>query len=167
MISPAHVQVMARYNRWQNSSIYTAADTLQDGERKAVRGAFFGSIHGTLNHLLWGDRMWMHRLAGWPAPRPKTIRESVDYFEDWETLKQERQSSDEAIIAWADELAPPMLDGNLTWYSGALGREVTKPRWVLIAHLFNHQTHHRGQVHCLLTQLGVRPEDSDLPFMPE
>ena len=158
---------MARYNRWQNSSLYTAADALQDAERKAARGAFFGSIHGTLNHLLWGARMWMHRLAGWPAPRPKSIRESVDYFEDWETLKQERQSSDEAIIAWADELAPSMLDGDLTWYSGALGREVTKPRWVLIAHLFNHQTHHRGQVHWLLTQLGARPQDSDLPFMPE
>lgn len=167
MISPAHAQVMARYNRWQNRSIYAAADTLNDAQRKAARGAFFGSIHGTLNHLLWADRIWMYRLAGWPAPRPKSIRESVGYFDDWDALKQEREATDEAIIAWADDLTPAVLDGSLTWHSGAVGREVTKPKWLLVTHLFNHQTHHRGQVHCLLTQLGAKPEDTDLAFMPD
>lgn len=167
MISPAHVQVMARYNRWQNRSIYAAADTLPDRERRSTRGAFFGSIHNTLNHLLWGDRMWMHRLAGWPAPNPKNIRESTSYFEDWDALKHERQDCDDAIIAWADGLVPSMLEGELGWFSGAVGREVAKPKWLLVTHLFNHQTHHRGQVHCLLTQLGAKPQDTDLPFMPE
>lgn len=167
MISPAHVQAMARYNRWQNQSIYAAADTLEDAQRKEARGAFFGSIHGTLNHLLWGDRTWMHRLAGWPAPEPKSIKASLDYFEDWGALGAERQSTDEALVAWAQQLEPDALTGDLTWYSGALGRGVTRPRWLLVTHLFNHQTHHRGQAHCLLTQLGVKPQDTDLPFMPE
>ena len=167
MITPAHVQVMARYNRWQNRSIYAAADTLQDSERKEPRGAFFGSVHGTLNHLLWGDRMWMHRLAGWQAPSPKSIRESLDYYPDWDALQRERQSSDEAILDWADGLAPSALEGGLSWYSGAVGHDVTRPKWLLITHLFNHQTHHRGQVHCLLTQLGAKPQDTDLPFMPD
>lgn len=167
MISPAHVQTMARYNRWQNQSIYAAADRLEEAQRREERGAFFGSIHATLNHLLWADRTWMHRLAGWPAPEPKNIKESLAYFEDWDALKRERQAADEALIGWAEQLGPESLAGDLTWYSGASGREMTRPKWILITHLFNHQTHHRGQVHCLLTQLGAKPEATDLPFMPE
>src|SRR5690554_1434467 len=167
MISPAHAQVMARYNRWQNRSIYTAADGLQEHQRKERRGAFFGSIHATLNHLLWADRIWMHRIAGWPAPAPKSIVESVAYFESWDALKSERNATDDALVDWADQLNPEALAGNLTWYSGATGREQTRPKGLLIAHLFNHQTHHRGQVHCLLTQLGAKPEATDLAFMPE
>ena len=167
MISPAHVQLMARYNRWQNQSIFGAADTLEDQQRRADRRAFFGSIHATLNHLLWADRMWMHRLDGWPPPRPKSIPESVDYYQDWSELKRERAKTDEDIIAWADSLDPAALSGDLTWFSGATGRELTMPRWLLITHIFNHQTHHRGQVHCLLTQLGAKPQATDLPFMPD
>lgn len=157
---------MALYNRWQNRSIYTAADTVPDAQRRELRGAFWGSIHGTLNHILWGDRTWMSRLAGWPPPEVKSGRESPGYFPDWDELKRERQASDEAIIAWAGGLDASALDGDLTYFSGAVGREITRPRWVLVTHLFNHQTHHRGQVHCLLTQLGAKPEDTDLPFMP-
>lgn len=167
MISPAHIRTMVRYNRWQNQSIYGAADTLEDTHRREPRGAFFGSIHGTLNHLLWADRMWMHRLAGWPAPRPKSIPESTVYFDNWSELKAERQRTDEDLIAWAEQLGSEALAGELTWFSGATGREVTRPRWLLVTHLFNHQTHHRGQVHCLLTQLGAKPQATDLAFMPD
>ncbi len=167
MISPGYVQTLARYNHWQNRSIYAAAGALQDAERKEPRGAFFGSIHGTLNHLLWADRIWMHRLAGWPAPEPKGIAQSVDYFQDWVMLECERLASDDALVDWAERLTPAHLEGDLTWYSGAAGRELTRPRWLLVTHLFNHQTHHRGQVHCLLTQLGTRPEPTDLPFRPD
>lgn len=167
MISPAHVAIMARYNRWQNQSIYGAADTLEDAQRKEMRGAFFGSIHATLNHLLWADRMWMHRLAGWPAPAPKSIPESVSYFEDWNALKAEREATDEKLVTWAQGLQPEELAGDLTWYSGAAGRNFTQPKWILVAHLFNHQTHHRGQVHCLLTQVGSKPQATDLAFMPD
>jgi uncharacterized damage-inducible protein DinB len=73
---------------------------------------------------------------------------------------------DETIIEWAERLEPQWLAGDLTWYSGAMGRELTKPRALLVAHMFNHQTHHRGQVHCLLTQFKRKPDATDLPFMP-
>ncbi len=85
-------------------------------------------------------------------------------FENWEDLERERLAFDQLIIDWATELHSSWLDGNLTWFSGAAGREVTKPRWLLVTHLFNHQTHHRGQVHCLLTQCGAKPAATDLPF---
>ena len=166
MITPAYVQRMALYNRWQNRSLYGASDTLSDAQRREVLGAFFGSIHGTLNHLLWGDRTWMARFAGWPRPAPKSIAESPDYYPAWDDLKHQRQETDEAIIAWAGGIAQSDLEGDLTWFSGAVGRDVSRPKSLLITHFFNHQTHHRGQVHCLLTQFGAKPEATDLAFMP-
>jgi uncharacterized damage-inducible protein DinB len=69
-------------------------------------------------------------------------------------------------LDWADRLEAAALAGELTWFSGAIGAEVRKPRWLLVTHMFNHQTHHRGQVHCMLTQAGGRPRDTDLPLMP-
>ena len=165
MITPAYVRTMAAYNRWQNENLYTAADDLSDAERKAPRGAFFGSIHGTLNHLLWGDQTWMSRFAGTPTPRAKGIRDSVTMYEAWPELGSARKTFDDTIIGWADGVEAAWLEGDLTWFSGAAGREVTKPKGLLVAHMFNHQTHHRGQVHCLLTQCGVKPGDTDMPFM--
>jgi uncharacterized damage-inducible protein DinB len=162
VITPAHAQLMARYNRWQNQSVYKATDQLSDADRKRDQGAFFGSIHGTLNHLLWGDQIWLHRFAGTPAPEPKRPRDSAAMFEHWDELKAARSALDEAIISWTSSLEPDWLTGHLTWYSGAAGREITRPRWQLVAHLFNHQTHHRGQVHAMLTRLGAKPEDTDL-----
>ena len=168
MITPAHTQLMARYNRWQNQSLYGAADRLPDVERKRARGAFFESIHGTLCHILFGDKIWMHRFTQTiPAPQVKSIAESATAIAGWEELKAERVAFDELIIARTNALKPADLEGDLKWYSGAMGRDVTKPRWQLITHMFNHQTHHRGQVHCLLTQNGLKMTDTDIPFMPE
>lgn len=167
MISIDYVRTFARYNRWQNQSIFSAAGTLSDAERKQMRGAFFGSVHATLNHLLWGDRMWMSRLSDWPRPGPQTIAQSTEYFAEWAELARERATTDASILAWAHALEPDWLAGDMTYYSGASGREITRPRWLLVAHLFNHQTHHRGQAHCLLTELGAKPDDTDLPFMPQ
>jgi len=164
MITQAYVRTMADYNRWQNRNLYAAADGLSDVERKQQRGAFFGSIHGTLNHLLWGDQIWMSRFAGTPRPKAAGIPESPAMFERWDDLKRERAAFDEIMIGWADKLAPEGFEGDLTWFSGAAGREVTKPKALLIAHIFNHQTHHRGQVHCMLTQCGMKPGATDLPF---
>ena len=166
MIDPAYVQRMARYNRWQNENLYGVADRLSDAERRRERGAFFGSIHQTLSHLLWGDRIWMSRFAGLPAP-PGGIPQSVSLFPDWGVLRRERDATDASIIAWADQLEPAALEGDLTWHSNAVNREISKPKWLLITHLFNHQTHHRGQVHCMLTQAGGKPHTTDLPAMPE
>jgi uncharacterized damage-inducible protein DinB len=166
MIDRAYVQRMARYNRWQNENLYGVADRLSAEERRRPRGAFFGSIESTLNHLLWGDQIWMSRFAGTPKP-PGGIAQSVSLCGDWETLKSARADFDRTIIDWADAVQPEWLAGDMTYFSGAIGREVTAPRWVLVTHLFNHQTHHRGQVHCMLTQAGGKPSDTDLPFLKE
>jgi len=165
MIDVAYVQRMARYNRWQNENLYRVADALPDAERRRSRGAFFGSIHATLNHLLWADRIWMSRLAGTPQPAGG-IPESVALVNDWDELKRERTAFDAVMQDWADRLDGAALAGELTWFSGAANREVRKPRWLLVTHMFNHQTHHRGQVHCMLTQAGGKPGDTDLPLMP-
>ena len=166
MIDRAYVQRMARYNRWQNENLYGIADRLSVGERQRERGAFFGSIQKTLNHLLWGDQIWMCRFTDMPKPEGG-IPESVALYADWERLKTERAAFDRKILDWASTVQPDWLAADQTYFSGAIGREVTKPRWVLVTHMFNHQTHHRGQVHCMLTQAGGRPSDTDLPFMPE
>ena len=166
MIDRAYVQRMARYNRWQNENLYGVADRLSDGERRKERGAWFGSIQGTLSHILWGDQAWMNRLAGTPKPQGG-IPESASLFTDWNDLKAKRQSFDRTILDWAGTVEQQWLDADHTYYSFAIEREVTKPRWVLVTHMFNHQTHHRGQVHSMLTQAGGRPSDTDLPFMPD
>ena len=165
MIDLGYLQRMARYNRWQNENLYGVADRLSDQERRRERGAFFGSIHGTLSHLLWADRIWMSRF--WLGPAPEGgIPQSVSMYPDWHALQRARAAFDATMVGWADTLDPSALAGDLTWYSGAAKREVTKPRWLLITHVFNHQTHHRGQVHCMLTQAGGKPGDTDLPLMP-
>lgn len=167
MITPAYVQTMARYNAWQNRSLYGAADTLTDAQRRENRGAFFGSIHVTLAHILIGDQLWMYRLAGTAKPVVMSIADSLKAFPEWDGLKRERVAFDEQIARWADALEPSAFAGDLTWYSYAAGRESSKPRWLLVTHMFNHQTHHRGQVHCMLTGFGCKPDDTDIPFMPE
>jgi uncharacterized damage-inducible protein DinB len=165
MIDLGYVQRMARYNRWQNANLYGVADTLSDAERRCARGAFFGSIHATLNHLLWADRIWMSRLAGTPRPAGG-IPESVSLYGDWAELRREREDFDTVMVDWADRLDAAALAGELAYYSGAIKAEVRKPKWLLVTHMFNHQTHHRGQVHCMLTQAGGKPGDTDLPFLP-
>jgi uncharacterized damage-inducible protein DinB len=165
MIDPGYVQRLARYNRWQNENLYGVADALSDAERRRERGAFFGSIHGTLSHLLWADAMWMSRLAGTPRPAGG-IPESVSLCGDWSELKRERAAFDAVILDWAERLDAAALAYDLTWYSAAVKAERREPIWLLVTHMFNHQTHHRGQVHCMLTQAGGKPGDTDLPLMP-
>ena len=135
--------------------------------RRLDRGAFFGSIHATLNHVLWGDQTWMHRLADSEPPAANSIPESIGQFEAWSKLCQAREAMDATILAWAADVSVEDLSGELTWYSGALGREVKRPRSALVIQLFNHGTHHRGQVHAMLTAAGARPEDTDVQFMPD
>jgi uncharacterized damage-inducible protein DinB len=166
MIDLAYVRRMARYNRWQNQNLYGVADGLSDEERRRERDAFFGSVHKTLSHLLWADRIWMSRFADVPKPEGG-IPESVSLYPHWDGLKRERAAFDETMIAWADGLDSASVAGDLTWYSGAQKREVTRPKWILITHMFNHQTHHRGQVHCMLTQAGGVPHATDFSILPE
>lgn len=164
MIGKDYLVTMAAYNRWQNENLYTAAATLEDAARRLERGAFFGSVHGTLNHLLWADEMWMSRFAGTPKPQA-SLPQSVNLRERWDELERDRKSFDKVIADWAADLDPAWLAGDMTWHSGATGRDITKPKWLLVTHMFNHQTHHRGQVHAMLTAAGAKPAPTDLAFM--
>jgi len=165
VIDKAYLEQLARYNRWQNESLYGAADGLSDAERKRDRGAFFGSIHGTLNHLMWGDGMWLSRFTARPKPAAG-IKGSTELYPEWDVLKLERAKLDRFIVEWVGGLDPRWLEGDLTWFSGAAQRELSRPKWVTIVHFFNHQTHHRGQVHGMLTAAGAKPAETDLIFMP-
>ena len=166
MISAEYLRTLARYNRWQNDNLVTAADGLDEAARRADRGAFFGSIFSTFNHLLWADRMWMSRLAGFPQPT-KPPAESVVETPDWSSYKAARSDIDTEICSWAARCEDSDLTGDLTWFAGFAKREISKPLGFVIVHVFNHQTHHRGQVHAMLTAAGARPGDTDLPLLPE
>lgn len=159
------VQMMARYNAWQNDNLMGAADALDEAARQQNRGAFFGSITATFSHLLWGDMIWMARFTGSEAPQGG-IAASTSLAEDWAGFKAARRQMDARLLDWAQTVPVDWLVGDLSWYSGATGRQVCKPKTLLVVHLFNHQTHHRGQIHAMLTAAGARPGDTDLCFMP-
>jgi len=167
MIDTDYIRMMARYSAWQNANVTASADALEDAGRQAGRGAFFGSIQGTLNHLLWGDRIWMHRFAETGLPRTASIRESVDETDGWTDYCPARSAMDSVISDWAARLEPSWLDGDLTWFSTAADRSICKPKQALVVHFFNHGTHHRGQVHAMLTASGCATADTDVPLMPD
>ncbi len=166
MITPRYIHTMARYNAWQNRSIFGAADGLTDEMRKLDRGGFFGSIHRTLCHLLWGDTLWMSRIDDWQASEVG-LAESPDLIGEWGVLVEARARADERILDWAEQASAEDIRGDLRWFSLSLGREMSVPWDICITHFFNHQTHHRGQVHAMLTAAGAEPADTDLIFMPE
>ena len=165
MIGVDFVRRMARYNRWQNENLYGAADGLTDEERHRERGAFFGSIHRTMCHLLWADQTWMSRFRGTPPPVP--MAELTTQYREWQSLKTRRRDFDAEIIDWTEGLSSDWLAGTHTHFSPSLGRPMSRPCWLLVSHFFNHQTRHRGQIHCLLTQAGQKSADTDLPMMPD
>lgn len=164
MIGPAYVTTMAAYNAEMNRRVYAAAGRLDEVRRQEDCGAFFGSIHATLSHLLWGDRTWMSRFAGWEKPAVG-IAGSVGLGGDFAAMRAAREEADAAIEAWAKGVTQDWLDGEMRWFSGAMGREMVMKRDLLVVHMFNHQTHHRGQVHALLTRFGEKTGDTDLPFI--
>lgn len=166
MITPEYCVTMARYNRWQNRSLLQGAEALEPAARRKPRGAFWGSIAGTLSHLLWGDTMWMSRLDGGPRPEGR-LAESAEAHAVWEDLRRERQALDARIVGWAGRVTQVELEGDLFWHSGAAGRAVSRPMALCVAHFFNHQAHHRGQIHAMLTMAGVRTGDTDLVLMPD
>ncbi|MEM7643163.1 MAG: DinB family protein [Pseudomonadota bacterium] len=161
MTTPDLCRLMARYNAWQNRSLIAAADTLDDAARWRDRGAFFGSIAATLNHLLHDDALWLARFAGDPRPEDR-LPTAVDTPSDWPAYKAARQIRDAEITDWAASLTPDTLTGVLVFHPGGGSERVEKSRALCAAHLFNHQTHHRGQVHAMLTAAGVSPGPTDL-----
>lgn len=164
MITTDYVRMMAAYNSEMNRRVYGAAASLTDTERRADRGAFWKSIHGTLAHILWGDSAWMSRFDGWPRP-PIPIDQSGRLVENFEELRSLREKADAEIEAWAERLDPAWLQADLTWFSQSTRHESRRNRGQLVVHFFNHQTHHRGQAHAMLTALGQDPGDTDLPIV--
>lgn len=161
---PQLYRTFARYNQWMNQKVYEVCAGIDDSARRRDRGAFFRSIHGTLNHLLFGDRTWMGRFTGRRYP---VAPMGVDLYEDFEELRAARTAMDEDILAWTASLTGGWLAEPLTWTSGVDGIVRTRPRWLLASHLFNHQTHHRGQLTTLLSQLGHDVGSTDLPWMED
>ncbi|MEJ0016633.1 MAG: DinB family protein [Acetobacteraceae bacterium] len=161
MITPAYVRLMAQYNAEMNRRIFAAAEQVDDAERKADRGAFWQSLHGTLTHILWGDMQWMSRFDDWAKP-PVGIKQSFAMLDDFAALRARREQADAAIVAWSERIDSEWLAADLVWFSGAANREMRRPKGPLVVHFFNHQTHHRGQAHALLTALGRDTGDTDL-----
>lgn len=164
MVDAAHCSAMAEYNQWMNERLYGACGLLSDIERKADKAAFFGSIHRTLNHILYGDLAFMSRFTGDPAVVPEL---GVDLHDDFHELRDARVALDVRILQWADSLSTPWLAEELTYESKVDGILRTIPRWLLVSHMFNHETHHRGQVTTLLAQAGIDMGTTDIPFMPK
>ncbi len=156
---------MARYNRWQNRSLLSAAADLSDEERWRDRGAFFGSIAQTLNHILWDDRIWLARLRG-DRDTETMIAARHPYTEeprDWSAFVAARAALDDDIVAWAESLTEADLARGVSWTRAE--DQVETDFGFNLAHMTNHQTHHRGQVHAMLTAAGARPEPSDLQML--
>ncbi|MBA2963978.1 MULTISPECIES: DinB family protein [Ramlibacter] len=172
----ANYRRLARYNAWMNERLYDAAEGLPEAERRRDRGAFFGSIDGTLNHLLWADRLWLRRFASQGVAFPAladdllALPEGASYGTvlqaEWQGLRQARRALDAAIVRWVDEMPPEFLLRTLR-YANTKGVVREQPAWQPLTHFFNHQTHHRGQVTTLLLQAGVDPGVTDLVAMSE
>jgi uncharacterized damage-inducible protein DinB len=148
-----HFSMFALYNRWANERIYEAAAKLDDADYRADLGAFFSSIQGTLNHLLVADRIWMHRFTN-EGPLPTRLDEIL--FENHADLTFARQDEDERIIDYVEELTEGALADSITYRTITKPADITQPLSPALAHFFNHQTHHRGQAHALLTRIGGR-----------
>ena len=165
-----HIRLMAQYNQWMNAKLYETAAKLMPEELGKDRGAFFGSVLGTLNHIMVGDIIWLKRLGTHPAghgslepvrrrERPSALNEIL--YTDLAALSQERKRLDAIIIAWAGEMTASDLDHALE-YRNMKGVPSRRLFGSLVLNLFNHQTHHRGQATTLLFQAGLDVGVTDL-----
>ena len=169
-MTPESAVLMARYNHWMNDRLYAAAATLDHETLTADRGAFFGSLLATLNHIAVADTIWLHRFAqhktGFASlaaltefPQPSRLDQSL--APDLPGLQQHRTRLDDLIESWAAELTPAHFAGDIT-YRNMAGTPYCRPFGALLLHFFNHQTHHRGQATTLLSQNGVDVGVTDL-----
>ncbi len=151
--------LLARFNRWCNRRFFEWAAGLTEEERRLDRGAFFGSIHNTLDHLLTVDRLWLDRIDGHANA---TTSFQIVQIEDFGQLRIERAFEDERIIRMVERAAHDKAFERVISYRYMSGQEAQSPMHVIFLTLFNHHAHHRGQVHCMFTQAGLEPEDSDV-----
>jgi uncharacterized damage-inducible protein DinB len=158
MLKP-HFDQLAEYNRWANRRLYDDTASLPDPDRKRPIGLFFGSVHGTLNHLLVADQIWMRRITG-EGPQPERLNQIL--HEDFADLRAAREQEDDRIVRFITGLDEAGYDRMLE-YRNSTGKTFQQVLDAALTHFFNHQTHHRGQAHAGLTILGVRePASLDL-----
>ena len=154
MDAKAHFAMFAAYNRWANQRLFAAVKGLSDADYRADRGAFFGSLHGTLNHMLVTDRIWMQRFSG-EGTAPTRLDEIL--FDDLGALAEARHAEDARIVAWVESQDEAAFARTFTYRPITRpGQAFTQPLIPALSHFFNHQTHHRGQAHTLLTIAGGR-----------
>lgn len=165
MIDVAFCKHFARYNRWQNRCAYAAAVKLNDDTRRRNMGAFFKTIHATLNHLLVGDRLWLDRFEGVPTAITSLDEE---LYRDFDELTRQREYLDDRIDRFITTLTAEKIASSLTFRRLSGDRsELSMPLEICLMQLFNHQTHHRGQLSTLLMQCGVDVGVTDLPMLPK
>jgi uncharacterized damage-inducible protein DinB len=156
-----HLRRMARYNQWANQRLYAACGDLPGAEYHRARAAFFGSIHGTLNHLLVSDRIWLARIEGQPSPQLRLDDQPCAGLGE---LEAARAAEDERMIALVEGYQESDLPRPLRYRLVTRPETAETPLHLCWLHLFNHQTHHRGQVHDQLSQTAVAPPPLDLIF---
>jgi len=156
-----HFVEFAGYNAWANRRLYDAAGTLSDSDYRADRGAFFKSMHGTLNHLLTADWVWMSRFTG-EGPQPTRL-DQINH-ETLADLRQAREAEDRRIVRYIDSLDDEKLKGVIRYRRVSTPDEFVQPLLPALAHFFNHQTHHRGQAHTILCTFGHRDLVLDLLY---
>ena len=163
MLALETFRTMAQYNRWMNERIYAVCAEISDEERKRDRSAFFGSIHGTLNHVLLGDRLWLGRFLD----RPFAV-DSLDQelYADFDALRAERGHTDREILDFGGSLDEEALARDFRFTTIVNPGEHVFPFRHVLLHFFNHQTHHRGQVTTLIKQAGHEPGVTDLMWLP-
>ncbi|MDD3518637.1 MAG: DinB family protein [Chromatiales bacterium] len=165
-VGSMHMQ--AAYNRWMNERLYAVCAGMSDDERKRDLGAFFRSIHGTFNHLLLTDRVWLERVTGERMFADGAVTSlAQELYADFDTLRRERAATDERIMDFVDALRDDDLLRVVTYTSLLGGPKRSLRLDGILMHLFHHQTHHRGQITTLIGQLGHDFGDTDMILMPE
>lgn len=157
------LKLMADHNRWMNDKLYAVCGRIPDPDRKRDLGAFFRSIHGTLNHLLLVDRLWLGRARNEPFP---IVSLDQELYADFAMLERERARADTEISDFVASLEPAHLAEVITYTSFVKKKAMTLPLGLILVHLFHHQTHHRGQITTLIAQLGHDFGDTDMIYMP-
>lgn len=165
MIPKNQYELMAQYNQWMNQKLYAVCGDIPDDIRKKDVGLFFKSIHSTLNHILYGDWVWMGRFQN-KGKMPEGLQMGKDLFEDFDQLQEERKETDRSILDWVVTLDDQCLKKPFSFTSQGDGKTRTMIAWYYVTHMFNHQTHHRGQVTASLSQLGYDFGVTDIPWMP-
>lgn len=156
-------RLLSQYNSWMNEKIYHACNQLSEQQRKQNCEAFFGSIHGTLDHIIYADTAWLERLRD-NQFTPRDITKGM--FDSWQELTKQRFVLDKEILNWTHQLDGKTLNSTFTYKSNVDKKTRSAPYWCSALHMFNHQTHHRGQLTTLLTQRSIDIGDTDIAAMP-